>query len=152
MPTRIHRILIVEDNMADARLIQEAFRECEYRCYLVVVDSPAAAKECLATQSFELLISDFGIDQDAALEFFSSVRRIVPLLPIVVLSGTYDPTPAYLAGVNVFVRKPGDLQEFFSKIQSIMHFWVDVAELPNTPTAASQPSRTTAAGERATTM
>ena len=119
MPTRIHRILVVEDNMADARLIQEAFRECGYRCYLVVVDSPAAAKECLATQSFELLISDFGIDSNAALEFFSSVRSLVPLLPIVVLSGTCDPTPAYLAGVNVFARKSSDLQEFFRKSSAL---------------------------------
>ena len=69
-------------------------------------------------------------------EFFSSVHSLVPLLPIVVLSGTFDPTPAYLAGANAFVRKPGDMQEFFSKIQAIMHFWVDVAKLPGPPTAA----------------
>ncbi len=94
------------------------------------MDSSAAAEQVLATQSFDLLISDFGTDTERATKCLRSVRLLAPLLPIIVLSGTIDPNPAYQAGANVFVKKSDNMAEFFAKIQAIMHFWIDVAELP----------------------
>ena len=127
---RIHSVLVFDDNPADARLIEEALRECGHRCQLLCVNSPACAKQVLATQSFDLFLSDFGTDPQSAADFLSSVRTLCPLLPIVVLSGTVDPNPAYAAGANVFVQKASGLQDFFAQIQSIVHFWLEVAKLP----------------------
>jgi hypothetical protein len=58
-----------------------------------------------------------------------------PLLPIVVLSLYPDVRPAYEAGVNAFVHKATDLDDFFARCK-IMQFWVDLAELPREQTHA----------------
>ena len=51
-------------------------------------------------------------------------------MPIIVLSGYPDQHPAYDAGANALVRKAANLDEFFQRVREIMHFWVEVAELP----------------------
>ncbi|MBV8809803.1 MAG: hypothetical protein JO033_14105 [Acidobacteriaceae bacterium] len=42
--------------------------------------------------------------------------------PIVVVSGIFDPTPAYQAGANAFVANSADVDQFFGKIRGMMHF------------------------------
>ncbi len=146
MVDRLYSILVLEDNPADARLIQEAFRNCSYRCQITLTEMPAHAERLLATDAFDLLLSDFGTNTQTATEFLRTARRLAPLLPIVVLSGTVHPNPAYQAGANAFVRKPGDLQEFFTKIQSVMNFWVNVAQLPYRPESARSCDNSTCPG------
>gem|GEM_PF-6305063 len=42
--------------------------------------------------------------------------------------GALSALTGHESGANAFVRKPNNLQEFFAKIQTIMSFWVGVAE------------------------
>jgi len=51
--------------------------------------------------------------------------------PVIVLSRILDPSQAYEAGANAFVSKAADLDTFFARIRDVMHFWVNVAELPS---------------------
>jgi CheY-like chemotaxis protein len=123
-----YRILVSEDNPADRLLIREAFAECGYRCQLTIASSPFEVERLISAETFEFMLSDFGPDpmEDAAL--IRSIRQRAPLLPNVVLSGYADVRPAYQAGANAFVRKSADLDEFFAKVQGLMHFWIEVAE------------------------
>jgi DNA-binding response OmpR family regulator len=125
-----HSILVVDDNPADVFMIQEAFLECGYRCHLKVATLRTEAQHLLATEPFDLLISDFGIDVEEGQSFVRSVRAQKPCLPIIILSGGYIVYLAYEAGANAFLHKPSDLQEFTAKIRGLMNFWVNVAELP----------------------
>jgi two-component system response regulator len=50
--------------------------------------------------------------------------------PVIILSGMVNPSPAYEAGANAFVSKCADLDTFFARVRDLMHFWLNVAELP----------------------
>jgi CheY-like chemotaxis protein len=129
---RIYNILVVEDNPGDAHLIQEAFNECGSLCKLTMAENFEQAEEVLSTRSFDLILSDMGVHDGRSEEFIKGIRNNPRLktIPIIVLSGSMNPRPAYEAGANAFVSKTMDMDSFFGKIKALMHFWVDVAELP----------------------
>ena len=128
-----YQILVIEDSAADALIIREAFAECGYRCELTVVASHAEAQAIIAGRCFDLLLCDYGGERTGGSPVIREMRERAPLTPIVVLSGYGDVRPAYRAGANAFVSKPGSLDEFFQKVRGIMQFWIDVAQLPPTP-------------------
>jgi len=129
---RIYNILVVEDNPGDAHLIKEAFSECGKTCKLTFTDSLSKAQAALRTTRFDLVLSDMGVGNGESEEFIKGIRDDVRLrsMPVIVLSGSPNPRAAYEAGANAFVSKTMDMDQFFSKIQALMHFWVDIAELP----------------------
>lgn len=129
---RTYNILVVEDNPGDAHLIQEAFLECGSSCLLTFADTLQKAQEALHLKSFDLILSDMGVPNGEGEEFIKAIRSNPRLrtLPIIVLSGSMNPRPAYEAGANAFVSKTMDMDQFFAKIKALMHFWVDIAELP----------------------
>jgi len=129
---RTYNILVVEDNPGDIVLIREAFAECGKACALTFAETSQAAKEYLASQSFDLVISDMGIRKEEGTEFIRAIRSDERLksLPIIVLSGSPDSKRAYDAGANAFIAKAMNMDEFFAKIKALMHFWVEVVELP----------------------
>ena len=129
---RSYNILVVEDNPGDAQLIQEAFVECGGFCHLTVTENHEQASKALEASAFDLILSDMGMRGDESEQFIRNIRSDPRLktVPIIVLSGSMNPKPAYEAGANAFVSKALDVNEFFAKIRALMHFWVDVAELP----------------------
>lgn len=131
METRIYSILVVDDNPDDLYIVQEAFSACGFQCKLQTSTSAEEARQVLRNERCDLILSDFGTDADEGRSFIGSIRSLRPSLPIIVLSGNYGSKFAYECGANAFVRKPSSLQEFEAKIQGIMKFWVDVAELPS---------------------
>jgi CheY-like chemotaxis protein len=131
---RIYEMIAVDDNEGDLRLIQEAFSECGYSCHLTCTDSINGAVQLLQARSFDLVVSDMG-PRGEGLEVIRMLRGDDRLraTPVIVLSGMIDPRPAYEAGANAFVSKGADLDTFFARVKGIMHFWVNVAELPASP-------------------
>jgi len=131
-PRRIYNILVVEDNPGDAHLIREAFRECGIGCDLAFAESTGAARQLLQQQTFDLVISDMGVRNGEGGDFIRGIRGDdrLKVLPVIVLSGSPDPRSAYEAGANAFIAKTMDMDQLFTKVKALMHFWIDVAELP----------------------
>jgi DNA-binding response OmpR family regulator len=127
---RTIRILVSEHNPADRTFIELAFAECGYSCELVLARSREDAKAKLVAETFDLMVSDFGIDLNCATEFIRSARRLAPAMPIIVMSSVSDPTPAYVAGANAFIRKEGEVDLYFAKVRTLMLFWTRIVELP----------------------
>ncbi len=132
---RPYNLLVVEDNEGDAHLIREAFRESGFDCVLHFVASTGSGLEILQTQLIDIILSDMSIRTPGGETFLNLVRSDPrwKTIPVIVLSGSYDSHPAYEAGANAFILKSMDMDEFFGKIKSLMHFWVDIAELPARP-------------------
>jgi two-component system, chemotaxis family, chemotaxis protein CheY len=129
---RTYEILAVDDNEADLRLIQEAFSDCGHSCHLTCTNSIQDAVKILQAETFDLVLADMGPTCEG-LELVRVIRGDDRhrATPIIVLSGILDPLPAYAAGANAFVSKAADLDTFFARIRDVMHFWVNVAELPS---------------------
>ena len=64
---KTYKILVVEDSPADAYVITEAFKASGYPCELLLISSHSQAKEHLADNVFDLILSDFGTDTSDAL-------------------------------------------------------------------------------------
>jgi signal transduction histidine kinase len=85
------RILLVEDNQGDARLIEEMLKKTDTTQYelshRVCLDD---ALKCLGESSFDILLLDLTLPDSQGIESFNSVYKQIPALPIVVLTGLDD--------------------------------------------------------------
>jgi two-component system, chemotaxis family, response regulator Rcp1 len=140
--SRIAEILLVEDNPADIRLMQEAFREVKVAHRLNVVESGAAALEFLRREGshkgaprpdlvlLDLKLPDIhGLEVLAAIKTDSSLRRI----PAVVFSASTnreEVVQAYNLNANSYIAKPAELAEFIRVVHGVEEFWLTVVKLP----------------------
>jgi diguanylate cyclase (GGDEF)-like protein len=89
------RILLVEDNPGDARLIQEALSEVDTAKFaLDRADRLSTALTVLAQNPPDLVLLDLSLPDSHGLETFAKVHAAVPEVPVVVLSGFDDSTTA----------------------------------------------------------
>jgi two-component system, cell cycle sensor histidine kinase and response regulator CckA len=102
------RILLVEDNKADVRIISEMLRSTGALFHITSATRLAAAFECLSREEFDIVLLDLGLPDSAGFETFSSLHDAAPKLPIVVLTGLDDEALAVRAvrdGAQDFLTK-----------------------------------------------
>lgn len=87
---RSNRLLLIEDNAGDARLLQEMLKEGRTPFRVAVEPSIEAAYQRSATEEFDLILSDLGLPGSHGLQTFELCRAKWPDKPIVVLSGVSD--------------------------------------------------------------
>lgn len=85
------KILLVEDNPGDARLIEEMIKEDGTAKFeLVHVKSLAEAMQSLDADSFDSVLLDLGLPDSSGLDTLVRVHTQAPNMPIVVLTGLAD--------------------------------------------------------------
>lgn len=121
---RIYEILIAEDNPADLFLIQEALRVNEVSCRLHTVETGeeflAYARESCKDEDLpkpDLVILDWHLPRGSGTQLIRAIRETERCADsyILVLTSSLSPhdhSEAIAAGVNQFVSKPTDLNEF----------------------------------------
>ncbi len=91
MSSETTRVLLVEDNLGDAVLLQEGLRGVDSNAFQVThVESLGAAVGCLGDDSYDVMLLDLGLPDVQGLETLSAAREHTPSLPIVVVSGLMD--------------------------------------------------------------
>ncbi|MDZ4797456.1 MAG: response regulator [Bryobacteraceae bacterium] len=84
-------VLLVEDNLADARLLREAIREVEHsHINLIHVETLARALRRLDTEQFDVIMLDLSLPDAEGLETLLRTHNRAPSVPIVVLTGLND--------------------------------------------------------------
>jgi signal transduction histidine kinase len=84
------RVLLVEDNPADAALVQLALSESERRFDVQGADCLALAKQYLAEHSYDVVLLDLSLPDSDGLDTLTQVRGYNTHIPIVVLTGLAD--------------------------------------------------------------
>ena len=85
------RLLIVEDNPADADLIRELLPTSGTVIFQTeCVSRLAAALDRLTRPGLDLVLLDLGLPDSQGLATFQQIRQKHPQIPIIVLSGTED--------------------------------------------------------------
>jgi len=103
------KLLLVEDNPGDARLVREMLSEAEGQAFEVHwVDNLLAALESLARDSFDVVLTDLSLPDSQGLEAFNAIQSHAPGMPVVVLTGLDDERAA-LGAVQ------GGAQDYFVK-------------------------------------
>ncbi|HEY6167169.1 MAG TPA: SpoIIE family protein phosphatase [Verrucomicrobiae bacterium] len=89
------RVLLIEDNPIDARLIEVMLTEANDSAFeLARAERLADGLARLGNGDFQALLLDLSLPDSHGLETFTRARRHAPHLPIIVLSGLDDETVA----------------------------------------------------------
>src|SRR6185503_1259188 len=103
------RLLIIDDEVEIRSVLQEylsGFYEC------VAVDSAEGALEVLATQPFDLIMSDIGMSPMSGLEMVPHIMNIAPDSMVIMISGQRTiefAIDAMRAGAFDYITKPFEL-------------------------------------------
>jgi PAS domain S-box-containing protein len=92
------RILLVEDNPQDSRLLREYLKEvttAEFDLQMAGRVQEAIAR--LSVETFDVVLTDLSLPDGHGLEAFRAVHAASPKVPVVVLSGVDDETLAVRA-------------------------------------------------------
>jgi len=92
------KILLIEDNLAEARFLQELLKDSLCQAFSVVhVKRLKEALEELKTTNFDVILLDLTLPDSQGLESLARLIEQVPSSPIVVLTNTNDDDLAILA-------------------------------------------------------
>ena len=132
-------ILLVEDNPADVRLTQEAFKDTRVKNRLHVARDGVEALSMLRDATGvvprpDLILLDLNLPRKDGREVLQDIKQDEALrhIPVVVLSTSHsehDVARSYRLGANAFVTKPVDVDRFFQVIRALEQFWLDTARL-----------------------
>jgi PAS domain S-box-containing protein len=85
------RLLLVEDNAADARVVERHLKDAglaQVNCE--VVTTAAEATDRLQKVEYDLVLLDLGLPDATGLEALRALRAVADLTPIIVLTGSDD--------------------------------------------------------------
>jgi len=140
--TRLPQVLLVDDNPADVELAREALAGGRYQsCISNVADGEAAMAFLRRTAPYantvrpDLVILDLNLPKKDGRAVLAEAKADNHLrsIPVVVFSTSrslLDIALSYDLGANCYVSKPGNLNDYFSAVQSIEEFWLGSASLP----------------------
>lgn len=135
------RILIIEDNPGDVRLLSEAFTELEARVSIRVARDGAEGLGIVLHSDYsdgwrpDLILLDLNLPKINGHEVLARIKGdpVKRLIPVIVLSSSRaesDIERAYEAHANAYVRKPTSLEDLINAVRGLKDFWIDTARLP----------------------
>jgi two-component system, chemotaxis family, response regulator Rcp1 len=136
------KLLIIEDNPGDVRLLEEAFQELHANVHIHVARDGAEALEMVMrppqTETDwqpDLILLDLNLPKvsghDVLLRLKSHPQT--SLIPVIVLTSSRaesDVRRAYESHANAYLRKPTTLDGLMSAAQDVKNFWMETATLP----------------------
>jgi chemotaxis family two-component system response regulator Rcp1 len=135
-------ILLVEDNLGDIRLTEEALKESKVLSRLNVVRNGEDAVEYLRkTGGFtesrrpDLILLDLNLPKKNGREVLAEIKMDEDLkrIPVVILTTSeaeQDIIQSYNLHANCYIIKPVNFDQFANVVRSIEHFWFSVVKLP----------------------
>lgn len=142
---KIVRILLVEDNPAEARLTMEALGEAGIAHELDHVSDGEAAMAFLRKEEAyingqrpDMIFLDLNMPRKDGRQVLREIKADLSLasIPVIVITNSQakeDVDDVYRLRANCYLVKPPDLNEFFSMIQRVVDFWWLTARLPSEP-------------------
>jgi CheY-like chemotaxis protein len=138
------RLLLVEDNPADAMLVEIGLESTEAAYTLEVAKDGAEAIELLlrigqnGISAPDLILLDLNLPKVTGQEVLLMIKAQPSLqaIPVIVLSSSSEQSDimaAYRHGASSYLRKRGSIDETFDLMGTLRHYWVDFALLPANP-------------------
>lgn len=138
-------ILSVEDNLADAKMIEELFKTSKLRPNLNFVTDGNEALDYLHRRGPfagavrpDFIILDLNLPKKDGREVLKEVKQNEDLkcIPILILSTSNSPQEVhhcYQLNANCYFTKPSDLEEFDKTVRAIENCWLTLAKVPDYP-------------------
>jgi CheY-like chemotaxis protein len=143
--SKLKRILLVEDSARDVELSLAALAECHLANEVVVVRDGAEALDYLfrrgpfAERPFEhpaVVLLDLKMPKIDGMEVLSQVKsnpdlRTVPIVMLTSSREERDLVESYKRGVNAYIVKPIDFEQFVEAVKQLGLFWAVLNETPH---------------------
>lgn len=132
-------ILLIEDNLGDARLIQESLSECKIYNKITHIDNGVKALEYLKKQTIQnipdLILLDLNLPGMSGQEILNEIKnddltKNIPVCILTASSADLDIVKSYNLHANCYIIKPLDLDQFIIVVNSIAEFWFTIVKLP----------------------
>jgi chemotaxis family two-component system response regulator Rcp1 len=136
-------ILLIDDNPADIRMVQEGLKEALPTAHLSVAVDGVEAMRFLRREGCyskaprpDLIILDLRLPKKSGFEVLQDIKQDSALgnIPVVVQTSSEAPIDiqrAYSLHANCYITKPAGFEEFSRTMRVLADFWVTVAKLPN---------------------
>jgi two-component system response regulator len=144
METEIE-ILLIEDNSSDAELAVRELRRHKFANRIHVIDDGAQALDFIfcrgdyRSRSFsrppKVILLDMKLPKMDGLQILAAIRedprtRAIPVVIMTSSSEQKDLIESYKIGVNAFIQKPVDFDDFRRVIERVGMFWLAVNQAP----------------------
>lgn len=134
-------ILLVEDDPADAMLIEEALRHGGTPRRIAQVSDGVEALERLkdpAAPRPDLILLDLNMPRMNGRELLSVLKndddlKVIPTVVLTTSGAPEDVAAAYRNHSNAYITKPVNLDDFTHAVRSIDTFFLDTATSPRCP-------------------
>lgn len=142
--TALRTILLAEDSPADAEMAIDALKEARLANPIVHVEDGVEAMDYLLRRGAfanreeglpAVLLLDIKMPRMDGLEVLRQIRSAEELkrLPVVILSSSREESDlagSWDLGVNAYVVKPVDVDQFFGAVQTLGKFWALINQAP----------------------
>ena len=135
-------ILLVEDNLADVRLTQEALKEEKLHLNLNMVNDGVEALAFLRREGRhanavrpDLILLDLNLPRKDGREVLKEIKNdpclmTIPVVILTISEAEKDILASYNLHANCYILKPLDLDQFSKVVKSIEDFWLTIVKLP----------------------
>jgi CheY-like chemotaxis protein len=136
------RILIIEDNPGDVRLLKDALKELKAPVEIRVASDGAEGLRMMFNSNAsadswhpDLIFLDLNLPKVGGHEVLARLKKDPEkrLIPVIVLSSSRaenDINRAYDAHANAYIRKPTSLDDLMNAVRGLKSFWIDTVRLP----------------------
>lgn len=136
-------ILLVEDNLGDVRLTQEALRDGKILNNLSVVRDGMEALAFLHREGEykdaprpDIILLDLNLPKKDGREVLEQIKtdnelKTIPVVVLTISKAEEDILKSYKLHANCFITKPVDLEQFMKVAHSIEEFWLSIVKLPS---------------------
>ena len=135
-------ILLVEDNLGDARLAEEALKDSKVHNNLYHVEDGVEAMRFLRRQENyadvplpDLILLDLNLPRKNGREVLAEIKedpelRLIPVVVLTTSEAERDLVKTYNLHANAYIVKPIDLNRFIEVVEAIENFWFTIVKLP----------------------
>lgn len=140
-----YKILLVEDSPDDQELIRMVFDEEHVANEFIVVNDGVQALDymfCIGqyadrdiTDLPVVILLDLKLPKVGGLEVLQKLRADprTSMVPVVILTSSdeeSDVIASYQSGVNSYIRKPVDFEQFTEAVKQLKFYWLILNEAP----------------------
>ena len=134
-----NKILLVEDNVADAELAMRAFRKNNLANEIVHLEDGQEALDYLYDEKNDpprLILLDVKMPRVDGIEVLrklksDKVRKVIPVVMLTSSKEDRDIIESYNLGVNAYIVKPVDFSQFTEAIVQLGFFWMVLNQPPH---------------------
>lgn len=139
------KILLVEDNLQDIEIARRAFAKGRVKNELIVVRDGQEALDYLYYQGKYkdpasaprpgMILLDLNLPKVGGMEVLQQIKKDEALksIPVIVLTASpreEDVVRTYNLGVNTYIQKPVEFDNFMRVVNAVQEYWIVIASLP----------------------